>query len=207
MHWLPNSFLLLAVPTISVILDVGQLALPTYLPNRIHRVQNKFIPSSFQVNNGEYKNDIALLKLSQAVGDSSRVLPICRERATPVEFEILGASGMGATSTTYHIYPTVLQEGFFFQTLFEPNPTEYRLCRSDQVCVESATEGANICHFDDGIPLYTFECESLTPKCLYGVASYYRSRLDTPGQFCNGGSFFASVTNLNQWIRQTMMTN
>ena len=33
------------VPTISVILDVGQLALPTYLPNRIHRVQNKFIPS------------------------------------------------------------------------------------------------------------------------------------------------------------------
>ena len=103
-----------------------------------------------------------------------------------------------------------IQEGFFFQTIFESNTAPQgqtnKFCRNDQICVNSATEGTNICHLDDGIPLYTFECETFTPKCLYGVASYYSNRLDTPGQICNGGSFFASVSNLHSWIQSTMMT-
>ena len=103
-----------------------------------------------------------------------------------------------------------VQEGYFFQTIFDSSspPAEQIIsfCRDDQVCVESAIEGTNICHLDDGIPLYTFECGTITPKCIYGVASYYKSRTDEPGRICNDGSFFASVSNLYSWIWHTMMT-
>ena len=66
---------------------------------------------------------------------------------------------------------------------------------------------ANICHLDDGNPLYTFQCGSFTPKCLYGVASYYKSVSNTPGEFCNGGSFFANVLRFHAWITGVIQHN
>ena len=98
-----------------------------------------------------------------------------------------------------------MQEAFFFQTFLEPSAPnlEIRQCRLDNICVESAIHNSNICYLDDGNPLYTFQCGTFTPKCIFGVASYHKNQ----GQFCNGGSFFANVPLFARWINSTMISN
>ena len=68
--------------------------------------------------------------------------------------------------------------------------------------------GSNICNYDEGSPLYTFKCGTRLPKCLYGVASFYRNKNCTTGEDqCDNGSFFASVPYLYKWIVKTISSN
>ena len=68
--------------------------------------------------------------------------------------------------------------------------------------------GSNICKFDGGSPLYTFHCGTRTPYCLYGVASFYRSKGSKKIGFgCDGGSFYAIILHLYYWIMETMIAN
>ena len=93
----------------------------------------------------EYKNDIALLKLTTEIENRERVLPICRNFLPPFEAfpRLLGFCGKGTISTTHYDLPYKLQETFFHENNFESNtqPVELRMCRGDKVCVESVTPG------------------------------------------------------------------
>ena len=159
----------------------------------------------------EFVHDIALLKLRAPIPNHLRILPICASHLPPFDAspQLLGACGRGSTSRTHYIPANVLQETFFYESMFESNtkPHELRLCRDDNVCVESVAEGANMCLFDDGSPLYVFECGTLNPKCLYGVSSFSRGRVDTPGELCNNGSFFAKVPRFYHWMSSIIEAN
>ena len=62
----------------------------------------------------------------------------------------------------------------------------------------------NICHMDDGGPLYQLECGSTEAKCLYGVASFSLGRTSTPRHRCNSGSFFTKVAQYYEWVQQML---
>ena len=99
----------------------------------------------------EYRNDIALLKLSTEISNGERILPLCSNFLPPFETlpHVLGSCGKGTTSRTHYDIPYVLQEAFFYESLFESNtqPLQLQFCREDQVCVESATPGTALFHY------------------------------------------------------------
>ena len=79
-------------------------------------------------------------------------------------------------------------------------------CRVDHICTIPVVEGGNICSGDDGSPLYKVQCGSMKPECLYGVASYYRSfNLTSINNYCNGGSYFASIPFVAEWLNEKLM--
>ena len=92
----------------------------------------------------------------------------------------------------------------FYQTLLEAvSPLNPVYCREDQICTIPAIEGGNICFMDDGSPLYILQCGTMEPLCLYGVASTYRSYFKSNrDNYCNGGSYFASVVYFDEWINE-----
>merc|ERR1712226_1820134 len=112
-------------------------------------------------------------------------------------------------SQKVYLLPKSLQETYFYQTvtLSESNPFHFQWCRVDNICTTGAVEGTSICHYDDGSPMYKFKCGTngiKVPECLYGVASYARSKVQPVDEFCNGGSFFASIPVFYKWILQIM---
>ena len=90
----------------------------------------------------------------------------------------------------------------FTQTTFEGvGYVEPVKCRGDQICTIPFIDGGNICYMDDGSPLFKMACGTMQPECLYGVASYFRSNnRSSDDNYCNGGSYFASVVYVSEWI-------
>ncbi|XP_075250832.1 uncharacterized protein LOC142343031, partial [Convolutriloba macropyga] len=102
------------------------------------------------------------------------------------------------------------QEAVFFESMYvsDSSPYSFLWCPDDLVCVDGLTKGVNICHFDDGSPLYTFQCGTRTPRCLYGVANFFRNKsLHIESDDCDNGSFFASIPHLYTWIKKIMRDN
>ncbi|XP_075250828.1 uncharacterized protein LOC142343028 [Convolutriloba macropyga] len=157
------------------------------------------------------KNDVALLKLSRDVPKSVKPLPLCSHRlAYSLHRHRLGACGIGTVNPNTLEIPDVLQETFFYESMYvsESSPYSFHWCRDDLVCVDAIEPGANMCLFDDGSPLYTLQCGTRAPDCLYGITSFYRSITKQAGIIkCDGGSFFASVTHLYDWIALTINQN
>ncbi|XP_075255911.1 azurocidin-like [Convolutriloba macropyga] len=182
-------------------------------------VQQVFLHDGF-VNTAEYRNNIALLKFRNITDlalsiSPSLIIPICREKLCLLHEgrEPLGVCGMGSVSRqSYEIRSYFTQEAIFFETSFaDTSRQEIEFCREENVCVESATElDVSICHYDTGSPLYTFETcnNTLRPKCLYGIASFYRNVSEPNGNHhCNDGSFFTSIVYFHDWIVRTIANN
>ena len=59
-----------------------------------------------------------------------------------------------------------------------------------------------------GSPLYKLHCITGETECVYGIASFYRNIQDEDQTaVCNGGSYFASVVYLQEWITTTLIRN
>ena len=99
---------------------------------------------------------------------------------------------------------TLKESKFRSQEIFELDS-----CPEDQICTFPHLHGldTNICYMDDGSPLYTLHCSTGLPECVLGVASYYNIQFDNLENSCRGGSYFASVPYLVDWIRTTMQVN
>ncbi|XP_075260565.1 uncharacterized protein LOC142352085 [Convolutriloba macropyga] len=82
--------------------------------------------------------------------------------------------------------------------------TDFRLCPKTMICVKPQNKLGNICHMDDGGPLYQLECGSTEAKCLYGVASFSLGRTSTPRHRCNSGSYFTKVAQYYEWVQQML---
>ncbi|XP_075239648.1 uncharacterized protein LOC142335167 isoform X1 [Convolutriloba macropyga] len=153
--------------------------------------------------NARFRDDIAMVRLYHPIEQSSRILRLCKELVPylPVR-QRLGTCGRGTVSQKLFILPDFLQETFFYQStmISDSNPFNFKWCRADNICVDGAIRNTSICHYDDGAPLYTFKCGTKIPDCLYGVASYSRSKVFPVDEFCNGGSFFASVPFFYKWM-------
>ena len=148
-------------------------------------------------------NNLALLKVLWLVSKSS-ILEICEDEP---EFGMpLGSLGLGSTSTTGFKYPATLQEAKFYESVYENTiAKDENNCRRGQICVDSVTDGTNICTGDHGGPLYELECGTRNPKCLYGVASYYvQDPNGRPEEICTSGSVFTNVLDFKAWIEHTV---
>ena len=139
--------------------------------------------------------------------EDSTSLPICQ--VLPKLGKTLATCGLGTSSQTSFDKPRCLREAYFYESVFEnPVSDDYETCLPSNICTEPLREGSSICTMDTGNPLFTTTCGlKMIPKCLYGVASYFHSSLDTPGKICNGGSVFTNVFELNYWIQGSMKNN
>ncbi|XP_075254630.1 chymotrypsinogen B-like isoform X1 [Convolutriloba macropyga] len=153
----------------------------------------------------EPQNNLALLKLVRPIREGRNMIALCDG---PQNLDMLATCGMGDTSGTGSEFtlPTVLQEGYFFETTTHYVDQLPLICSDDVICTENVNGiESNICYMDDGGPLYSLKCGTRTPKCLYGIASYHRSLSPAPSPRCNGGSFFARVDHSKHWIRLTIL--
>merc|ERR1712062_63500 len=162
----------------------------------------------------EFINDIAVLRLKRPVVPEETlrlnpdlILPIC----TGGRFEergYLGFSGHGTPSGLYNDshtrYPYELN---FLESDFASR-SKHEMCRMDNVCVVQnfPVEGSNICFNDDGSPLFALhDCGNFyTPKCLYGIASYFRN---SSNWVCDNGSFFTNIPYFSNWINEFLNPN
>ncbi|XP_075256326.1 testisin-like [Convolutriloba macropyga] len=171
-------------------------------------VEDYFIPTMFGFGFEDLPaHDVAVLKTSRPMKDAFlRALPICRRLTSIYSWfnTTLASCGLGSTSPDEDkkVYPNVLQEMLFTQTTFEGvGYVEPVKCRGDQICTIPFIDGGNICYMDDGSPLFKMACGTMQPECLYGVASYFRSNnRSSDDNYCNGGSYFASVVYVSEWI-------
>ncbi|XP_075249674.1 chymotrypsinogen B-like [Convolutriloba macropyga] len=177
-----------------------------------YRVKKIFIAPGFEVlPTATYKNDIALIKLKRRIRETDRMISLC-SRLLPYTYfrHQLAVCGVGTVSRRVFLIPDHLQEMVFLESMYmsETSPYNFHWCREDMICVDAVTKGSSICHHDDGSPLFTFQCGSLVPKCIYGVASFYRTKQDYEGsEKCDNGGFFASVPYMYNWITNTMRQN
>ena len=157
-------------------------------------------------------NNIALLQLRVPVKNALKhIIRLCR---TPEDHGTrVGTCSMGSISAPRPSFPIRLREAVFTEDKFvSRNPYDMRLCREDFVCTERipGDETTNLCYKDDGAPLYTMKCGSRIPDCLYGIASHYQAlptRRSGRSSRCTGGSYFASIPHLHDWIMKTMQTH
>ncbi|XP_075239501.1 chymotrypsinogen B-like [Convolutriloba macropyga] len=174
-------------------------------------IDNIFIHPNYRRDQISPNNDLALLKLHTQVQNETWVSNICtQDDCNPVGM-ILGACGMGLTSTPQISmdFPARLQEMHFHEATFSSvNPFEMATCPDTTICTFPIIEGGNVCYADDGGPLYKLSPSSNSPACLYGVTSYFLNRADTPGLQCNAGSFFTRLTMSHRlWIGSVVLQN
>ncbi|XP_063714228.1 brachyurin-like [Symsagittifera roscoffensis] len=171
---------------------------------RIEKPEGYLLESSGSLFNVTIKNDIAMLQLQRPISDRARIIPLCSSKlihGSPVR-----TCGMGSTNGRTFDFPDILHEAHFQTNDFESiNPfilNGIKKCREDQVCVQSppTSTKSNICYLDDGGPLYTLQCGTGVADCLYGVASYSKSKT-RKGEKCNDGSYFSSVVHMHHWVK------
>ncbi|XP_075263570.1 uncharacterized protein LOC142355224 [Convolutriloba macropyga] len=159
-------------------------------------------------------NDLALIKTDRIIERSQFYsLPICTMATLREQLfqTIIAACGMGSVfgNKSKPIFPETLQETLFHQTHFE-GVTPYSLveCPMDRICTHPVIDGGSICAMDEGSPLYKLHCITGETECVYGIASFYRNIQDEDQTaVCNGGSYFASVVYLQEWITTTLIRN
>ena len=113
--------------------------------------------------------------------------------------------GVASKNISHTFIPNTLREAFFEQSPFldVTDTWNFDFCPEELICTNSDS-GSNICTFDDGSPLYKFECGSLKPSCLYGIASFFKSKDESSGKSCDNGSYFASIPYFHDWIVRTV---
>ncbi|XP_075239801.1 uncharacterized protein LOC142335263 isoform X2 [Convolutriloba macropyga] len=177
---------------------------------------------------GELKNNLALIQLNFATflpGQTDFFLPPCESRA--LQGDIIATCGMGqfTFSDQLSLGAPTLQEGFFSVNYIKPPFVPFvhlpHFCEDELICNDPVVKGTNICTYDEGSPLYQFECSSykgyeyMRPKCVYGIASHYvreekqtnygtQNTWDNKSSICQSGSAFTNVTHYIGWIRQTL---
>ncbi|XP_075260066.1 thrombin-like enzyme agkihpin-1 [Convolutriloba macropyga] len=181
-----------------------------WVPNEDRRFR---VAEFFRAPNHNYtlnREDIVLLKLAakNRFMPKFRIIPLCTEGVD--HGTILGTCGLGSISRQDLILPTGLKEARLKASKFRYDGLlDLDFCPVDQICTFPAQFGSdtNICYMDEGNPLYKFDCSTGLPVCVIGVASHYNVHLNHVNDMCTGGSYFASVPYLLNWIRTTIEAN
>ncbi|XP_075239999.1 mite allergen Der p 3-like [Convolutriloba macropyga] len=189
--------------------------------NNRFRFQKIFIP--FDYDTVTRYHDIALLKINrQRPLPAYRTVKLCQN--LPQLGSLMATSGLGlSVRHLTGIYPLNLREIFLTRShLSQLGPFGMVVCRDDQICGQSITEGANTCYGDEGSALYTFSCDTSEYECVAGVAtdqnweaSHHgvqlpydpRTAVVLSTDICNKGSYFTSVPHMYAWIQETMARN
>ncbi|XP_075249605.1 uncharacterized protein LOC142342232 [Convolutriloba macropyga] len=112
---------------------------------------------------------------------------------------------MGSTSTKENSPANTLREAVLYESVFESSlEGDNSFCEPGTICTDCVRKNTNICLYDDGSPLYEFECQLKVPKCLYGIASYYIQNTAKPDELCTAGSVFTRISYHEHWIMQIM---
>ena len=156
------------------------------------------------------RNDanIAIIELFYPIEECHRILKICysnEEHGTPVSTCGLGSTSGISNSPSRFVREILLKEN----KLFKPLPTlileRLKPCPDDLICTTRVTTGANSCFGDEGNPLYLYNWDpchnnSVSPLCLYGVATGYHPKRGNESDRCGGGSYFARMSHFAQWL-------
>ncbi|XP_017125720.1 serine protease grass-like [Drosophila elegans] len=158
--------------------------------------------SLFGKNLGDFKHDIALVKLAQEVEFSDSVRPICllvneQVGRTPTSFNVTGwgktdGDGNGSrilqTATLSNINLKKCIDYFGMEDLDE-----------SQICAGSST--ADTCTGDSGAPLTAELIYGKIPRVFqFGIASFGAIS-------CDGTSVYTNVTHYINWITSTIDQN
>ena len=96
-------------------------------------------------------------------------------------------------------------EAYFMNTVVELNPFEVSLWGDiDIIRVQKFPIDNNMCHLDEGGPLYIFHCGTIVPLCLYGIMSHSEPLVDFPRERCNGRDVFMNIPVFAGWIEKTI---
>ena len=86
------------------------------------------------------------------------VLNFCEE--DPELGNLLGTVGMGSTSTKENSPANTLREAVLYESVFESSlEGDNSFCEPGTICTDCVRKNTNICLYDDGSPLYEFECQ------------------------------------------------
>ena len=149
------------------------------------------------------RNNLAILKLRNPMPNGVHTIQLCLkvpELGTP-----LASLGFGSTSTiSYEPSLEYLKEAYFYESVFTTDAHStsfFETCPESDICTDTLTAGTSICSGDIGGPLYEFNCGTIDPVCLYGVASYFTQNPDNH-RICNDASVFTKLTHFHDWIKR-----
>ncbi|XP_075239573.1 factor V activator RVV-V alpha-like isoform X2 [Convolutriloba macropyga] len=227
--------------TSDIAVEVGDFTL--YMSSSFNRKRRHRVATWYFVPGYQYSlkpiNNVAILRLTDPVEDRWRRIPLCRRT-----FDLgtkIATCGMGSKNGSVPIFPLKLQEAHFLETKYTtvscrgfpvryvPPREPVVPCPDDVICTRSVLSNSNICHKDEGSPLYVVNmCSDSqlsafggpgSAECLYGVASYFQSKSSSTcngtsstqhtevspndpqlEDDCNDGSFFARVNTHAKWI-------
>jgi len=180
----------------SILVLVGDASNPNYKKTS-KKIQATVTYHSGFTGSPDFKNDVALLTLSQGVS-SSLALPLCTKSYSQYPITVCGmgqTSGYIFDSMPNQLQETQLQEESSCGT-FSTYP--YNFDKTKQICLGpiKGNKKSSACFGDSGGPAFPLS-KSGQPICAYGIVSYAEAKPP-----CSGNSVYTRVSAYASWINQ-----